>query len=234
MQCLVLAGGLGTRMARFTTDAPKALIPVLGRPFVEWQLEWLAGQGVADVVFSIGYRGAQLREVVGDGRRFGLGVRYVDEGQRLRGTAGAVRLALDRGVVDPAFFVLYGDSFLSVDMQAVWEAFSQRGVPALMTVFANHGQGDRSNVVFSDGRVARYDKHAPPSPEVAWIDYGLSVLSAAVVTELVPAGAVADLAEVYRRLSVDGRLGGFEVTERFYEVGSEEGLASLEAHLARP
>src|SRR4030088_978187 len=99
MQCVVLAGGLGTRMGAWTKRMPKPLIPVGGRPFAELQIEWLASQGVTDVVYSIGYRGDMLREALGDGSRWDLPIRYVDEGADLRGTGGALRLAADHGAL---------------------------------------------------------------------------------------------------------------------------------------
>jgi NDP-sugar pyrophosphorylase family protein len=231
MQCVVLAGGLGTRMRRLTEVVPKALIPVLGRPFAERQMDWLAGQGVTDVVYSIGYRGEMIRAALGDGSRWGVAIRYVDEGNELRGTAGALRLAADQGVLDPAFLVLYGDSFLSVDLASVWRAFLGCGRAALMTVFRNDGRWDRSNVIFHGDRVALYDKGASPSDELAFIDYGLSVLSRNTIETCIPPEGVADLAEVFHILSLEGQLGGLEVTEPFYEIGSEDGLRRLEAHL---
>lgn len=229
MQCVILAGGLGTRMLPATEKIPKALIPVRGRPFVDWQLEWLAGQGIERVIFSIGYRGDLLRSHVGDGRRFGLTVEYVDEGNLLRGTGGALRLAYDRDVLPEAFFVLYGDSYLAVSLSAVWEAFREGGSPALMTVLRNDGRWDKSNVRFENGRVVLYDK-AAAGGSFRFIDYGLLLLTASVVREI-PAGEVFDLAVLLHRLSVEGRLAGFEAATRFYEVGSPAGLADLEAHL---
>jgi NDP-sugar pyrophosphorylase family protein len=148
MQCVILAGGLATRMRPLTDTIPKALIPVDGRPFVDHQLDWLAAHGVTRVVLSIGYRGDMLRDHVGDGGRWGLGVRVVDEGRDLRGTAGALRLALAEGALDDAFLVTYGDSFLPVDFGAVWRCFRADGRPALMTVFANAGRWDTSNVIY--------------------------------------------------------------------------------------
>src|SRR6267378_5412193 len=104
-----------------------------------WQLEHLAAQGIERVTYSIGYRGDLLREHVGDGSRFGLRVSWVDEGKRLLGTGGAIRLALDEGALDEAFFVLYGDSYLPVSMSDVERAWRQSGQPALMTVLRNEG-----------------------------------------------------------------------------------------------
>jgi NDP-sugar pyrophosphorylase family protein len=227
MQCVILAGGRGTRMRPLTDTIPKALIPVAGRPFVEHQLEWLRGQGVDDIVFCIGYRGSQVREVVGDRAR------YVDEGNELRGTAGALRLALDEGVLAESFTVLYGDSYLPIELPPIWQAFRESGAPALMAVLQNENRWDDSNVHYEDGLVVEYDKaDAGKHAELRWIDYGLSVLSRDVIAERVERGTVADLADLQRELSLEGRLAGFEVSERFYEVGSPAGVADLERYLA--
>ncbi len=234
LQCVVLAGGLGTRMRPASEAIPKALIPVLGRPFADWQLEHLAAQGVQRVTYSIGYRGELLRAHVGDGSRFGLKVTWVDDGERLRGTGGALRVALDEGALEDAFFVLYGDSYLPVSMSEVEAAWRKSGQPALMTVLRNEGRWDASNAIYRDGRVTLYDKTRPKEmqTQMLWIDYGLSVLTRDVVTTRIESGNVADLAEVLKDLSIEGRLAGLEVKQRFYEAGSQEGLRELEVYLA--
>jgi NDP-sugar pyrophosphorylase family protein len=233
LQCVILAGGLGTRMRPMTDTIPKALIPVLGTPFADWQLGLLAAQGIERVVYCTGYRGEMLREHVGDGSRFGVQVIWSDEGPRLLGTAGAIRLAFDRGVLDDAFFVLYGDSYLRTPFVRVEEAWRRSGAPSLMTVLRNEERWDLSNSVYRDGRVLLYDKSRPPDrvPDMHWIDYGLSVLTGDVVADLVPPGTQADLADVQRELSRSGRLAGLEVGERFHEAGSAAGLRELEEHL---
>lgn len=234
MLCVILAGGLGTRIREVSAGRPKALVPVGGRPFIDHQLELLAASGVADVVLSIGYGGAELQRHVGAGAAFGLNVRYVDEGKELKGTAGALRLALDQGALGEAFAVLYGDSYLPIELAPVSDAFRASGLPALMTVYRNEDRWDKSNAVLAGDRVVLYDKHGahPSAEERHWIDYGLSVLSAGVIEERVEPGAVVDLADVYHDLSVEGKLAGLEVEERFYEVGTPEGLAELERYLA--
>jgi NDP-sugar pyrophosphorylase family protein len=233
LQCVILAGGLGTRMRPHTEAVPKALLPVLGRPFADWQLRLLAGQGIERVVYCVGYRGDMLRDHVGDGSRFGLDVTWSDEGQTLLGTAGAIRLAIDRSVVDEAFLVLYGDSYLPISIGTVEEAWRSSGMPALMSVLRNEGRWDTSNCVYREGRVVLYDKSRPEArrAEMRWIDYGLSVLTRAVVVERVPPGTVADLADLQRDLSASGELAGLEVEQRFYEAGSPAGLRELETHL---
>jgi NDP-sugar pyrophosphorylase family protein len=235
VQCVILAGGLATRMRPLTDTIPKALLDVEGRPFVDYQLEWLAGHGVTDVVLSIGYRGEMLRAHVGDGTRFGVRVSYVDEGENLRGTAGALKLADERGVLEEAFLVTYGDSFLPIDFAGVFRDFLGSGKPALMTVFKNDSRWDKSNVMFDGRMVTLYDKHyrVRSASDFDYIDYGLSALARRVVTDEVPApteaGSKSDLADLFFALSRRGDLAGYEARERFYEIGSPEGLRDFGA-----
>jgi NDP-sugar pyrophosphorylase family protein len=235
VQCVILAGGLATRMRPLTTQIPKALIPVEGEPFVDHQLEWLARHGVDEVVLSIGYLGEMLRAHVGDGARHGLRVRYVDEGPNLRGTAGALRLALDEGALADSFLLTYGDSFLPVDFGDVFAAFQAAATPALMTVFRNEGRWDTSNVIFDGRMVTLYDKlrRARPVEDFTFIDYGLLGLTRQAIADAVPAGAKADLAGLLFDLSVRGQLAGLEVHERFYEIGSPAGLEDFAGWLRR-
>jgi NDP-sugar pyrophosphorylase family protein len=229
MQCVVLAGGLGTRMLPATESLPKILLPVAGEPFAAHQLELLRAGGVTEVVYCIGHLGELVRTFVGDGARFGLAVSYVDEGEHRLGTAGALRLAVEQGALAPEFLVMYGDSYLPIDLRPVRAAFRAAREPALMTVFHNQGRYVPSNVVFDGQRVIRYDKRHRTSG-MEWVDYGVSVLTPAVL-DAVPSGGTADLADVFHDLSVGGDLAGFEVDERFYEVGSPEGLREVEALL---
>jgi NDP-sugar pyrophosphorylase family protein len=234
MQCVILAGGLATRMRPITETIPKALIPIAGVPFVDHQLDWMADHGVTDVVLSVGYRGDMLRQHIGDGTRWGLTVEVVDEGSVLRGTAGALRLALDRGVLEDAFLVTYGDSFLPIDFAPVWQDFLHGGAPALMTVFRNAGRWDSSNVIYGAGRVLLYDKHhrTRPAVDFDYIDYGLSAMKRTVIEQLVPMPRTpddkADLADLFHTLSRRGDLAGHEITERFFEIGSPAGLQDFE------
>jgi NDP-sugar pyrophosphorylase family protein len=226
-ECVILAGGLASRLGPQVGDLPKTLLPVAGRPFADHQLTWLAEQGVGDVVYCIGHRGDQIRDYVGNGERWGLQVTYVDDGSDLRGTGGALRLALDEGTLAKHFAVLYGDSYLRVDLPNVFAAFCNSGRPALMTVIRNDGRWDRSNADFDGVLVTRYSK---TEGDFSWIDYGLSVLAREVVARI-PSERPADLADLLAELSLQGELAGFEVVERFYEIGSPEGLAELERSL---
>jgi NDP-sugar pyrophosphorylase family protein len=224
----ILAGGLATRLRPITKKIPKALIEVAGRPFIAWQLEYLRKQGATGVVICVGFLGEQISACVGDGREYGLQVSYSFDGPRLLGTGGALRQAL--GLLGSAFFVLYGDSYLPIDFHAVELDFVRQAKPAMMTVLKNEGRWDKSNVLYRDGRLIEYNKQAP-RPDMAYDDYGLGVLSASVFANRGD-GESFDLADVYRLLSLAGALGGFEVFQRFYEIGSHEGLKETAAFLA--
>lgn len=230
MQCVILAGGLGTRMWPETKTIPKTLLSIAGTPFATWQLAWLGRAGIDSVVYCVGHLGQLIRDHVGDGSPWGLSVRYVDEGDHLRGTAGALRLACDQGALDENFLVLYGDSWLQINPASVLRAARECREPALMTVFRNDGRWDRSNVVLEGRRVSRYAKGltAPPA-EMRWIDYGLLAFRRGLISERVPADGPQDLAPLCAGLADEGLLAGLEVDRRFYEIGSVAGRDELEA-----
>jgi NDP-sugar pyrophosphorylase family protein len=220
----ILAGGIATRLRPVSETIPKSLVSVAGRPFIERQLEWLKREGVERVVLCVGYLGERIEDAVSDGSRFGLGVAYSYDGNKLLGTGGALRHALP--LLGEAFFVLYGDTFLTCNFASVEAAFRKDSKPAMMTVFANKGRWDTSNVVYRGGRIALHDKRNPTA-EMQHIDYGLSVLTAPVLQRYED-GEPFDLASLYRDLSRQGDLAGFEVTGRFYEIGSFSGLKETE------
>lgn len=222
--CL-LAGGLGTRLGEVVRDTPKPLLEVAGRPFLLHQLELLSRYGAHRVVLCVGYLGERIEQQIGT-ERFGIEIAYSYDGEAPIGTLGAVRQAAD--LLGERFLVLYGDTYLRLDYAAAARAWSDSGLPALMTVLRNEGRWDTSNVVLEGDRVAVYDKRAR-TPEMHWIDYGLGGLTAAALDRVRP--DVDDLAELYRVLAASGELFGYEATERFYEIGTPPALAETDAFL---
>jgi len=216
----ILAGGLATRLHSITETIPKSLVDVAGTPFIVRQLDYLQLQGITDVILCIGYFGEQVKALVGDGSSFGLKVTYSWDGTKLMGTGGALRQALP--LLGEQFFVFYGDSYLPIDFRKVEESFFHSGKPALMTVLRNGDRWDKSNVLFRNDSLVEYNKRTPRL-EMAYIDYGLGILSAQALQD-VPLNEPFDLSEIYHNLSVQSNLAGYEVFERFYEIGSPEGL----------
>jgi NDP-sugar pyrophosphorylase family protein len=223
----ILAGGLATRLRPLTETIPKALIEVAGKPFILHQLALLRDNGLERAIVCVGYRGGQIEEVLRRESELGLDVEVVFDGDHLLGTAGALRAA--RAKLGPAFFVLYGDSYLTCSFAEVQQEFETSGKLGLMTVFRNNGQFDRSNVEFRDGQIFVYNKRSQTA-EMQHIDYGLGILKAEALVSI-PAEAPFDLATLYADLLRKGQLAAYEVTQRFYEIGSTRGIEDTRAYL---
>jgi len=223
----ILAGGLATRLRPVTEKMPKALLKVAGQPFLTHQLRLLQASGIRKVVLCVGYRGEMIEQEFRDGSQLGVELSYSFDGPELLGTGGAIKKALP--LLGKRFLVLYGDSYLPIDYATPARAFLACGKLGLMTVFGNEGRWDTSNVWYADGVIKSYDKKQQ-TPEMRYIDYGLGVFDAVAFTEW-PAGKTLDLSDVYRDLIARNELAGHEVKQRFYEIGSREGLAELDAML---
>jgi len=230
-QVVILAGGLATRMRPRTLTVPKILLDVAGRPFVDWQLELLAKCKYTRVLFCVAHLAAQVREHVGDGARFGLEVAFADDGDKLLGTGGALRAAASE--LDDAFLVTYGDSYLPFDYGApLAELRAHDDCDGVMSVFKNDGKWEASNVKTDGAWVLEYRKGAK-DPAFDHIDYGAIALRRAAVLEL-PSGVPSGLDELQTRLAARRRLRAYVARERFYEIGSPDGLAALELRLQSP
>jgi NDP-sugar pyrophosphorylase family protein len=223
----ILCGGLATRLRSLGLNLPKALMELNGEPFIAHQLRLLRSRGIERVVLCVGYLGEMIRDYVGTGSSFGVQAEFSFDGPVLLGTAGAIRRALP--LLGETFFVLYGDSYLPCDYRAVAEAFRRSGRHSLMTIFRNEGQYDTSNVEFDGAHILRYDKKSR-TPGMHHIDYGLGVFHREVFQGL-PQGQPFDLAQVYQDQLAAGQLAAFEVPERFYEIGSLEGLRQTAEYL---
>jgi NDP-sugar pyrophosphorylase family protein len=229
----ILAGGRATRLGRIADDVPKILMDINGRPFAAWQLDQLRRAKITHVVYCLGYLGEKVSSVLGDGSQWQMTFEYVYDGPKPLGTGGALRAAAP--LLGGAFFVMYGDSYLTCDFAAIQRAFDASGKSGMMTVYRNEGRWDTSNVVYDGGRIVRYDK-AEKDPAMRHIDYGLGILTAQALDPsngLPSSGEAFDLSAAYQRLIDRDDLAGYEVSERFYEIGSPEGLAETRALLAR-
>jgi N-acetyl-alpha-D-muramate 1-phosphate uridylyltransferase len=222
----ILDGGLATRLRPLTISTPKALVEVGGEPFIFQQLRSLRDNRVRRAVICVGYLGELIQNIVSQ-RDVGLEVAFSYDGPRLLGTAGALKKALP--LLGEAFFVLYGDSYLTCRFADVQHAFTVSKKPALMTVFRNEGHWDTSNVQFENGELVSYNKRSP-TPCMHHIDYGLGVLSRPALETVRPDERY-DLADLYQRLLERCQLAAYEVKDRFYEIGSEAGLAETRAFL---
>lgn len=231
-QVVILAGGLGSRMHPRTEHLPKFLLPVAGRPFGERLLARLAAAGFGHALLCIGHMGSLVRQAIGDGTAFGLQVQYSDEGEAKLGTAGALRHAL--AALAPSFLVTYGDSFLPFDYMApLADLCAHPQAQGTMAVYRNDNRFDTSNTAVSGDLVVRYEKRRVPDDQATdldHIDYGAIALRRTVIEALPPGPRGLD--DIQRRLASEGTLRAFPARDRFFEIGSAQGLLDLEAALA--
>jgi len=222
----ILAGGFGTRLYPLTGKIPKSMVPVNGKPFIAHQLRLLESHGVERVILCVGHLGEQIQEYVGNGYDFGLTVEYSWDGPGPTGTGAALRKALPK--LGDAFLVLYGDSYLPCSYRAVQNAFLQSGRLVQMTVFYNNERWGASNVQFEGGQIITHSKQYQ-NPFMRHLDYGLGAFQKSAFDVL--SEKLLDLSDIYQHLLAQGQLAAFEVRERFYEVGSFEGILALSEFL---
>lgn len=227
MQAVILAGGMGTRLRPLTDKVPKTMVMVLGKPFLERQIELMKAGGIEEFVLCVGYRAEQVREHFGDGSGLGVGVTYSYDGPRLLGAAGALKKA--EGMFRDRFFVTYGDAYLRIDYRAMMKAFVASGKLGMMAVYHNMNRHGHSDLEVEDGAVVRYDKKAA-GRGLEWINFGVSALRREAL-ERVPEGVEFGEEEFYGDLIKRDELAAFPVRHRFYEIGNPTSLNEFERFL---
>lgn len=223
----VLAGGLGTRISSVVGNRPKILLPVAGRAFLEWKLESLARSGVERVLLLLGKGAPDVIDYLKRLDTLNLEVDVLVEEQELLGTGGALLRAI--GMLGHSFWVTYGDNYIEVPMAEVERFFDERDCDAVMTVFRNRDRWDRSNIRIDGDLIVEYEKSAEEG-RFEYIDYGMSIFTKAAF-EGSTRGEVFDLTEVIRSLILRGRVRAFEVTSRFYDIGTPASLRETERYL---
>jgi NDP-sugar pyrophosphorylase family protein len=223
----LLAGGLATRMRPLTEKVPKSMLEVAGEPFIAHQLRLFRREGVEKVVLCVGFLWEMMAEFVGDGSRFGLQVEYSTEHEKLLGTGGALRQALP--LLGDEFIIHYGDSYLDIAFAPIVDAFHASRRQGLMTVYRNRDDFDASNVEFQDGAIVAYSKRNRTA-RMQHIDWGLGLLKRDALADW-PQNEAFDLAAVYEELVQKGQMAAYEVSERFYEIGSPAGLKDTDSLL---
>jgi N-acetyl-alpha-D-muramate 1-phosphate uridylyltransferase len=225
MQAAIIAGGTATRLGALTRNLPKSLVSINGRPFIEYQLEFLKAGGVTDIVLCLGYLGKQIEAFCGDGRRFGVRLKYSFENER-RDTAGALRLA--EPFLHDTFFTLYGDSYVLLNFRDMSAFAKTQGKLAVMSVFKNINRYDKSNTAIANRKVTRYSKE--DNNGLLYIDYGVNYFRKDIMN-LIPESQPYSLGALFHDLITRGELSAYEVKERFYEIGSLNGINECTEYL---
>jgi MurNAc alpha-1-phosphate uridylyltransferase len=227
---IILAGGLATRLRPITEKIPKSLIEINGLPFVFHQLDLLEQKGFKTIHFCLGFLGEQVEKAVRESEYFKrLSISFSYDGNTLLGTGGAIRNIINQ--LPDFFFVTYGDSYLDIDFYNIQKLFESKkqNFTSLMTVYKNTDLFDTSNVIFENDLIQHYSKFKKDS-RMAHIDYGVGILSNKSM-DIYDKNIIFDLAELYENLSLKKELYGFEVFQRFYEIGSLQGIEDLSNYL---
>jgi NDP-sugar pyrophosphorylase family protein len=246
---VILAGGLATRLYPITKKVPKALLDIDGEPFISHQLRYLFRQGIRRAVICTGHLGHMIKAHLGVSHQ-GIKIDYCDDGTIPLGTGGAIFKALE--TIEGPSFIQYGDSYLPIHYSSVSAAFNSTNFAGILTVLKNEGLWDKSNTDYSSGIIIRHSKHNTEK-RMAYIDYGLSILSKEALKMGIEiyfkSGTSSqqrrridqsssfslpipfDLSDIYSSLSAESLLAGYEVTERFYEIGSFSGLEETKRYL---
>jgi mannose-1-phosphate guanylyltransferase len=220
MQALVLAGGEGTRLRPLTLTTPKPVMPLAGRPFLTFMLDWIRAHGVDDAILSCGFMADSVRDVLGD-IYSGMRLRYVYEEEPL-GTAGPVRLAADEGVLEDRVLVLNGDVLTDMDLTAEIGFHEKAGAQATLALVAVEDTASYGVVpTRENGEVIEFlEKSEGPAPTNR-INAGAYVLERSVL-DLIPSGrAVSFEREVFPQLVGNG-LYGWDADGYWIDIGTPE------------
>jgi mannose-1-phosphate guanylyltransferase len=220
MQALVLAGGEGTRLRPLTYTTPKPVMPLAGRPFLSFMLDWARAHGVDEVILSCGFMSDDVKRVLGD-IYDGMRLRYVTEDEPL-GTAGPVRLALDEGLLDERFFVLNGDVLTDIDLTAQLAEHERTGARITLALYAVDDTASYGVVpTDSDGWVEAFLEKTEDDAPTNRINAGAYVVEREVVEGVPPGRAVSFEREVFPALVGDG-LYGHNAAGYWIDIGAPE------------
>jgi len=231
VQALILAGGEGTRLRPLTSTIPKPVVPLAGRPFIAYMLDWLHGHGVEEAIIACGFMADDVRAVLGDGAQFGLRLKYVEEPRPL-GTGGALKFA--EGLLEERFLMLNGDVLTDLDLSAQLRQHretSARATLALVEVLDPSAYG--LVLLADDGSVTAFlekpgqENLAPAGTNTGasdpnLINAGVYVLERDVLDELAPAGTASSIEhDVFPKLVAQG-LFGYAATGYWLDIGTPE------------
>lgn len=235
-QVLILAGGLGTRLRPITEKCPKPMVPVLGEPFLFWQMMDLKEQGYTDIVLLVSYLGEQVKEHFGDGQKWGLRLDYVFEKSPM-GTGGAIRNAIDtlKDDLEDEFIIVNGDSFLRAPLDDLAGFFDEGRFEAIVTTYDNSEPTPvPNNLKVRNQLVVEYEKGAGREKGFECVDSGIYVVKKSIFLskEAERLQAPYQLEDVLRPMMAARSYGAFPVASRFYDIGTPERLREFEVFVA--
>jgi NDP-sugar pyrophosphorylase family protein len=229
MQAVILAGGLGTRFRPLTLKTPKPMIPVIGKPYLEYQLQYLKSYDITEILLCVGYLGEKIQSYFGDGHSRGMSIRYSFEDKPL-GTGGGLKNA--EKLLDDSFYLIYGDSFLPINYSSLERHFLEVNKAVLMVLYDNSDDTSVPNNVSLDNRgmVIKYEKEVRNSL-MQYVDAGVLVLNKIIIDSIPPEKNISLEQEIYPNYIDRQECAGFVTHNRFYDIGTPERLEHFETYL---
>ena len=221
-EAIILSGGKGTRVKKYTKKNPKCLIDINGKPFLYYQLKYLKKNNIKDVIVSVGYQGGKIKSYLKKNIDF-INTKIVNDGKRPLGTGGATIKSLR--FLKNFFFIIYGDSYLNFNLRKL----VKKNNLATMAIFRNNNKYDKSNIELQKLKKILYFRKIPKK-RLFYIDYGASYVSKRIFKGI-KKNAKLDLAVLFEKISQNNMLKGFEVKKRFYEIGSYNGIRDIKKYL---
>ena len=219
MQIAIICGGLATRLENLAKNIPKSMIEIQEKPFLEYQIENCKKNGIKDFVLCVGHLSDYIENYFGSGKKFNINIKYSHDGDKLLGPIGALKNA--ETLLDDIFFMMYGDSYVFVDFEKVYDYFQKTDNKALMTVFQNCDKIDISNVVIKNKKVVKYNKEK--TKDMLFIDYGVSIFRKKILDEI-PKNTFYSTKDLFSNLVDQDNLLSYEIKKRFYHIGTPESL----------
>ena len=220
MQIAIICGGLATRLGSLAETIPKSMLDIHGKPFLQHQIEMLKKQNITDIVLCVGHLSEQIESYFGNGEEFGVNISYSYDGGKKLGPIGAIKNA--ESLLEKDFFIMYGDSYVFVDFQEIYDFYKKHDKQACMVVYKNENRYDRSNLLVENKMVVGH-KDLNKNEEVKYIDYGTSLLSEKSL-ENIPKNMFFSTEDFFKRLILKKELLAYEVKKRFYHIGNPESL----------
>lgn len=227
MKAMILAAGRGERMRPLTDRIPKPLVKLNGRPLIEYHVLDLAQAGIGEVVINLGYRGAQIREYLGDGSRYGVAIEYSDEGEPPLETGGGIFRALPLLGAAP-FIVVNADVYaeLSWIKLAARAARLPQSDLAHLVLVPNPEFKPQGDFVLDGGRVLG---SAPEPEQSSYTFSGISILRPALFAGCEDGRY--PILPLWRAAARRGQIAGELFGGLWSDVGTPQRLAELEAKL---
>lgn len=229
MQIVIFCGGLATRLGSLAKKTPKSMMDINGKPFLKYQIKNVSKFGIKDIVLCVGHLSEQIIDYFENGEKFGVNITYSHDGERPLGPIGALKKAAH--LLKNDFFIMYGDSYLSVDFNDVYTFHKKHDKPACMVVYKNQDKYDKSNLIIKENLVVGYgDKDR--TKDMIYIDYGTSILSKKTLDSL-KEDTFYSTGDFFSKLIKNNELLAYEIKNRFYHIGNPDALEELKQHLKR-